>query len=152
MFRCPENTDKPLSVKYSSLNRPEMMKSLIEDLSWKTIKFKQQTQYQSFNIMQEFKKVHIRRFLFWLVYGTEHCTIYGLHWLCNLLLLHSSFISVMKVHPHGDWSHYELELVPHSFYRDVVCLYCSQIEQLLGSVKINENSRCSFSFIIICKW
>ena len=38
------------------------------DLSWKTIKFNQQTEFQSFKIIQDFKKVHMLRFFFWLVY------------------------------------------------------------------------------------
>ena len=52
VFRCPENTVKPWRVRHN--------------LSWKTIKFKQETQLQSFNIMQEFKKVFFF-FFFWLV-------------------------------------------------------------------------------------
>ena len=67
VFRCPENMDKPLSVQYSSLNRPEIMTSLMVDLSWKTIKFKQQTQLQSFNIMQEFKKDNMQHFFFFTI-------------------------------------------------------------------------------------
>ena len=50
-------TDKPFSVKYLSLNRPEVTTLMMVDLSWKTIKFKQQTKFHSFNNMQEFKKV-----------------------------------------------------------------------------------------------
>ena len=63
-FRCPGNSDKVLSVQYFSPDRPKITE--------KTIKFKQQMEFQSLKNIQEFKKVHMRRFFFffffWLVY------------------------------------------------------------------------------------
>ena len=61
-FRCPENTDKVLSVQYFSPDRPKIITGW-----WKTIKFKQQIEFQSFKIIQDFKKLYMQRFLNCLV-------------------------------------------------------------------------------------
>ena len=46
----------------------------IVDLSWKTVKFKQQIEFQSFKFIQDFKNVHMWRFFFCLVYSRlKHC-------------------------------------------------------------------------------
>ena len=48
--KCPrlENTDKALSAQYFSPDHPKITKGLMVDLSWKTAKFKQQMEFQSF--------------------------------------------------------------------------------------------------------
>ena len=45
-FRCPKNTDRVLSVHYFSPERLKITKGLMVDLSSKTIKFKQQMEFQ----------------------------------------------------------------------------------------------------------
>ena len=65
-FRYPENTDKNLSVHYFSPDRTKI--TLMVYMSSKTIKFKQQMEFESLKIIQDFKKVYMRRFLFCLVY------------------------------------------------------------------------------------
>ena len=62
----PGIQDKVLSVCYFSPDRPTIMKGLMVVLSWKTMKFKQQMEFQSFNIIQYFKNVYMWRFFFFL--------------------------------------------------------------------------------------
>ena len=63
-FRCTENTDKALNLQNFSPDRPKITKLLLVDLSFKTIIFKQQMEFQNFKIIQEFKNVQMRRFFF----------------------------------------------------------------------------------------
>ena len=58
-FWCPENTEKVLGIHYFSMGRPKITKGLMVDLSWKTIEFKQQMEFQSLKIVQDFKKVYL---------------------------------------------------------------------------------------------
>ena len=61
---------KVLSVHYFSLDCPKITKGLMVDLALKTIKFKQQLEFQSFKIIQDFKKGYMRHFFFFcLVYS-----------------------------------------------------------------------------------
>ena len=71
-FRCSENMDNVLSVRYFSPDRPTITKGLIVELSWKTIKFKQQMIFQSFKIILDFKKVYMPRFCFGLINIQSH--------------------------------------------------------------------------------
>ena len=67
-FRCPENMEKAVSARYISPDIPKIINGLSVALSWKTIKFKQQMEFQSFKIIQDFKKVYMRRFFLGLAY------------------------------------------------------------------------------------
>ena len=54
---------KVLRVHYVSTDGPKITKGLMVDLSRKTIKFKQQMEFQSFKIIpQDLKKAYMRRF------------------------------------------------------------------------------------------
>ena len=61
----PKNTDKLLGIQSFSLNRPVITKTLMlmVDLSWKNKTIIHQTEFRNFKIIQNFKKVHMRRFL-----------------------------------------------------------------------------------------
>ena len=72
-LRCPENKKKGLSVHYFSLDRPKITKGLMVNLSWKTIKFKQQMEFPGFRIIQDFKKVYMQRIFFGLENTEWHC-------------------------------------------------------------------------------
>ena len=61
-FHFLENMDKQFSGLYFTLDRPEMRKALMVVLSWKTIKFKLQTEFVPSKIIQNFKKIHTQRF------------------------------------------------------------------------------------------
>ena len=55
-FQCPENIEKVLCVYYFLPDHPKIIKGLMVDFSCKTIKFEQQMEFQSFKIIQDFKK------------------------------------------------------------------------------------------------
>ena len=84
-FRCTENTDKALSLQNFSPDRPKITKLLMVDLSFKTIIFKEQMEFQNFKIIQDFKKVHMRRFFFDISWSSdftlylEDCLMYEHH-------------------------------------------------------------------------
>ena len=72
-LRCPENTNRVHSAHYISADRPKITNGLMVDLSLKTTKFKQQMELQSFKIVQDFKKVYMRRFFLCLGYYSFTC-------------------------------------------------------------------------------
>ena len=61
-FDARGNTDKAHSVQNFSLDCPKITKGLMINLSWKAWKFEQQIEFQSFKIIQDFKKGHIWHF------------------------------------------------------------------------------------------